>query len=416
MRGGKESGLKITDIEVITLCFRYPSGEGFQFAGGYCDARLSCLVRVCTDGGVTGIGSVYSHPELVRSIVEGQLRDLLVGEDPQNVETLWQRSYGITRWYGRKGAAVSALGGVDMALWDIRGKAAGKPVYELLGATRNQVPAYASALLWKDDIAELVREAKEHLRRGFRAMKTRLGRCYEYDVEAARSLRQAVGPGVRLMIEGNGRYNLPQAVGIAATYHDIGAFWFEEPFPPEDVAAYKALHPAVGIPLAAGENEFCLQGFRELVDGGYIDILQPDASRSGGITECHRVGMLAVERSMPIATHTWSDAVALVANMHLIAALPTGLTVEIDSTGNGLIDNLLAERLRVSDGQVMLPSGPGLGIQLSEDAVERYTLERSAPVPPGIYSDMVFGAGNYTPAPPYDQYDRCRMQSSVSVL
>ena len=103
----------------------------------------------------------------------------------------------------------------------------------------------------------------------------------------------------------------------------------------------------VGVPLAAGENEFGLQGFRELAEGGYIDILQPDASRAGGITECYRVGMLAAERSLPVATHTWSDAVALVANMHLVAALPTALTVEIDSTGNGLVDNLLAEPLQV---------------------------------------------------------------------
>jgi L-alanine-DL-glutamate epimerase-like enolase superfamily enzyme len=176
--------LKITSIEVITLRYPYPAGKGFHFAGGYCDARLSCLIKVSTDGGITGIGSAYSHPELVRSIVEGQLQDLFVGEDPTNVEKLWLAGYTVTRWYGRKGSAVSALGGVDTALWDIRGKIAGKPVYQLLGAERHQVAAYASALLWKDDPTELANEAEDHLARGFRGMKTRLGRNYEYDSAA----------------------------------------------------------------------------------------------------------------------------------------------------------------------------------------------------------------------------------------
>ena len=195
--------MKISDIEVITLCHQYPPGEGFWFAGGYCNGRLSSLIQVRTDDGVSGIGSVYSHPELVRTVVEGQLRDLLVGEDPLAVEDLWERSYNVTRWYGRKGAAISALGGVVIALWDIRGKVAGKPIYKLLGGERDRVPAYASALLWKDDPADLGREASQFLEEGFRAMKTRLGRNYAYDCTALGIVRRVIGPCNRLMIEGN---------------------------------------------------------------------------------------------------------------------------------------------------------------------------------------------------------------------
>ena len=138
--------MKITNLEVANLLFTYPPGKEFNYAGGCCTGRLSSLIRVTTDSGTEGIGSVYSNPELVRVIVEHQLRDLLVGEDPLEVESIWEKSCRVTRWYGPKGAAMSALGGVDIALWDIRGKAAGQPIYQLLGARHDAVPAYASGL------------------------------------------------------------------------------------------------------------------------------------------------------------------------------------------------------------------------------------------------------------------------------
>lgn len=394
--------MRITQIEVVPLRYEYPVGQGFQFAGGYCNGRLSCLVFVHSDAGLTGVGSVYSHPALVTSIIEEHLQPMLLGQDPLQVEQLWERCYRLTRWYGRKGVAVSALGGIDTALWDIRGKAAGKPIFELLGAKRARVPAYASALLWKDAPAELGKEAARHLSEGFRGVKMRLGRSYEYDLNAVRIVREAIGPHSRLMIEGNARYNLSQAERIAADYRTAGVFWLEEPFTPEDIDSYLALHPGVGIPLAAGENEFGLQGFRELVDRRIVDIVQPDCSRTGGISECRRIGLLAEQHGLSVATHSWSDAVAIVANMHVIASLANGITVEIDRTGNALIDDLLATPLQIQDGEVALPPGPGLGIELNPTALERFRMPKGVPVPDGNYSDMVFGRGYFTPAGPYD--------------
>ena len=394
--------MKITTIEVITLRHEYPAGQGFQFAGGYCNGRLSCLVLVHTDAGLTGLGSVYSHPGLVTSIVEDHLQPVLLNQNPLQVEQLWDCCYRLTRWYGRKGVALSALGGIDTALWDIRGKVAGKPISELLGGNRRHVPAYASALLWKDTPDELGREAARYLAQGYRAMKMRLGRSYEYDRAAVRIVREVIGPDNRLMIEGNARYNVAQAERIAADYRAAGVFWLEEPFPPEDLDSYLALRPKVGLPLAAGENEFGLQGFRELVDRGIVDILQPDCSRAGGITECRRIGALAAEHGLRVATHTWSDAVALVANMHLVASLPTGITVEIDRTANPFIDELLVAPLRVVDGEVAVPQGPGLGIELDLPALARFRLPKGVPLPDGNYSDMVFGRDYFTPAGPYD--------------
>jgi len=394
--------LKIAEIEVITLLYRYPEGKGFWYAGGYCSGRLSSLVKVRTDNGLSGIGSVYSHPTIVRTIIEEHLQDMLVGADPLETERLWDLAYSVTRWYGRKGAAVSALGGVDTALWDIRGKAAGKPIYKLLSAERDSVPAYASALLWREDPTQLGDEAGRLLDEGFQAMKMRLGRNFDYDCAALHVVRDTIGKENRLMIEGNARYSLEQAERMGRQFQNRCVYWFEEPFPPEDTDDYLALRAKVDVPLAAGENEFGVQGFRELLDRKMVDIVQPDCSRAGGITECRRIGQLAAQRGLRVATHTWSDAIALVSNMHVIASLSNGATVEIDRTGNGLIDDLLAEPLKVAEGKVALPKSPGLGIELDDEAVKRYTLPRGAPVPDGNYSDMVFGGGYWTPAEPYE--------------
>ena len=393
--------MRITDVRVVNLLYHYPEGRGFQYVGGVATGRLTSLIRVSTDAGLEGIGSAYSHPDMVRTVVEGNLRDLLIGDDALDTETLWHKMYRITRWYGRKGAAMSALGAVDTALWDIRGKALGQPVHKLLGATRDRVPAYASALLWKDDVGELVEEARLHWAGGFRAFKMRLGRDWDYDRSAVRAVREALGADARLMVDGSMRYAPAIALRLARELEAMGVYWFEEPFAPEEIDRYTELRPQVSIPLAAGENEFGLQGFRELIRAGAVDIVQPDCSRSGGVSECRRIGLLAQEAGLRVATHTWSDAVALAANLHLIASLANGITVEVDRTGNPFIDDLLVEPLVVREGEMAVPDRPGLGIELNEEVVEAYSIAPGEPIPDGSYSDMVFGAQHYVAVPPY---------------
>ena len=383
--------MKIRDIEVINLRFGYSPERRFRYAGGVCTGRLTSLVKVRTDEGIEGIGSVYSHPDLVRTIIENQLRPFLLGENPLEIERIWDRCYVLTRWYGRKGAAMSALGGVDIALWDIKGKAEGKRVCDMIGTARNRVPAYASGLLWKDAAEELQEEAQRHLEAGFRGMKMRLGRNRNYDLAGLRAVREAVGGDVRLMVDGNARYTLEEARSMAPAFRDAGIFWLEEPFAPENPSAFKALRPALhGIPLAAGENEFGFQGFSELIDGEVVQIAQPDCCRCGGLSEALRIASHALQCGVRIAPHTWSDAVALTANMHLVAATSDALTVEVDRTGNPFIDDLLVAGPRIDRGFAVLPKGPGLGIELDEDVVARHTVQRGELTPPGNYSDMAF--------------------------
>ncbi|MFN0050630.1 MAG: mandelate racemase/muconate lactonizing enzyme family protein [Planctomycetales bacterium] len=380
--------MKIDRIETINLRFEY--ANGFTYAGGKCTGRLTSLVLVHGDGGQVGIGTAYSHPALVHMIVQQQLAPLLVGEDPTEVERIWDRMYRVTRWYGRKGVAMSALGAIDTACWDLRGKAQGKPVWSLFGGRQPRCPAYASALLWKEP-PDLAEEAARLIARGFRRVKMRLGRGPDRDRAAVNAVRQAIGSDCDLMCDGSMRYSPGEARSLGEYLAAQRVFWFEEPFQPEDLDAYAAFRGTVDVPLAAGENEFGFQGFRELIRTRAVDIVQPDACRCGGISEVKRVADLAHAAGLRVATHSWSDAVAIVANAHVVSAVPNGLTVEVDQTGNPFVDELLEEPLSISDGVLALSDRPGLGIELNRTVVERYRMADPLTIPDGSYSDMVFG-------------------------
>jgi len=380
--------MKIDHIETIHLRFEY--ADGFTYAGGKCTARVTTLVRVHTDDGRVGTGSVYSHPGLVELVIKQQLEPLLKGDDPADIGALWTKMYQITRWFGRKGAAMSALGGIDTACWDLLGQAKNQPVHQLLGGGKSSCPAYASALLWKE-VPELANEAGELISRGFRRVKMRLGRGNDYDRPAVLAVRKAIGNQCDVLCDGSMRYTLEQARELGKFLAEQRVFWFEEPFEPEALEDYAALRGTIGVPLAAGENEFGLQGFRELLRTNAVDIIQPDACRCGGISEVVKSARLAATYGVKFAPHTWSDAVTVLANAHVVASHENGITVEIDQTGNPFIEDLLLEPLKVTDGQLQLSSAPGLGIQLDEAVVNRYRMADPFAIPNGVYSDMMFG-------------------------
>jgi D-galactarolactone cycloisomerase len=397
--------MKIEQIEVLNLHFDYPGRAGYRYAGGTVTSRVTSLIRIHTDGPHTGIGAAYSHPDLVKLIVERHLAPHLVGRDPAPVEEIWELMYLLTRWYGRKGAALSALGGIDIALWDLRGKAADKPVYELLGSERDSAPAYASGLFWTDNVDQLAEEAARHTSNGFQRVKMRLGRNPEYDLAAVDAARRGAGEGSEVIVDGSHRYSLAGAERMGNDLAARGVYWFEEPFAPEDIDAYVAVRPKIQVPLAAGENDFGVQGFREMIRAGALDVVQPDACRAGGISEVIRIGQMAHEAGLGVGTHTWSDAVALIANAHVVASLPNGLTVEVDQSKSPFIDELLVEPLRVEAGRLSLGRAPGLGIELNESVVERLAASYPELMPDGNYSDLIFGPEHYSVAPPYETVD-----------
>ena len=393
--------MKICEVEVYTLRFTYPVEERFEFAGGLCTGRLTSIVRVKTDDGLEGVGSTYSHPQLVRTIIQDHLAPFLMGKNPLEIQNLWKQNQRLTQWYGRKGAPLSALGAIDIALWDIAGKAKGVPVSKLLGAVTDRVPVYASGLLWRDDLHELREVAQQYLDLGFRAMKMRLGKNYSYDIEAVQQVRDVIGPDRRLMVDGNARYSLEGAKRVTPVFDELNVFWFEEPFQPDNLADFRELRRHTKTPLAAGENEFGLQGFEALVTNEAVDILQPDTCRTGGITEGVRIAKMAEDNGLKIAPHTWNDAVALAANLHFAASCKNALTVEMDQTGNRFLNELLRTKLVVEDGFLRVPTEPGLGIELDEDVLQRYAIDPNLPIPGGNYCDMVFGVSHYRETTPY---------------
>jgi D-galactarolactone cycloisomerase len=204
-------------------------------------------------------------------------------------------------------------------------------------------------------------------------------------------VRKAIGERSDLMCDGSMRYSLEAARSLGKFLADQRVFWFEEPFEPEAIDDYAALRGTIDVPLAAGENEFGLQGFRELLRAGMVDIVQPDASRAGGISEVKKVADLAAACGVRVAPHSWSDAVAIVANAHVMAAAANGVTVEMDQTRNPFSEELLVEPLRVVDGELQLSDAPGLGIALDASVVRRYRLADPFALPDGSYSDMAFG-------------------------
>ena len=394
--------MKIDHIECINLRFEYPEGGGFRYSAGICTARVTTLVLVHTNTGHTGIGSCYTHPGLARLVIQHQLAPLLIGRDPREVEDLWQMMYGLTLWYGRKGAALSALGALDGAFWDLRGKSLDEPVWRLLGGEGSTCPAYASALLWNEPEA-MAAETSAHIAKGFRRMKMRLGQGEERDIDTVRAVRAAIGSDYDLMVDAGMRLNVPLAQRIGKVLKENSVFWFEEPFTPEDLESYVALQGTVDVPIAAGENEFGTQGFRDLIEQSAVNIVQPDASRCGGLSETWRVAQMANAAGIGVATHTWSDAVTVIANAHVVSAMPNGITVEVDQTGNPFIEDLLVEPLQINDGQLQLSDAPGLGIELNTEVVEKYRMADPLHMPDGRYSDMTFGAEYYTPAGAYQE-------------
>jgi L-rhamnonate dehydratase len=369
--------VRITDVEAIVL--RQP-----EIDEGIADGSQDDLVvRVHTDEGIVGIGEVDSSPEVCKAIIEARgshkialgLRELLIGEDPAD-EALWDKMYRGVIFYGRRGAAIHAISGIDIALWDIRGQAAGKPVCELLGVVvHDRIRAYASRLM--PDTADEVTAAVEELKGShFTAIKLGwgpLGQDPAHDVELARAAKAAAGDGVEILIDAGLGYRADAvaATRVARELEALGIYWLEEPFEPDEYEAYAELSDGVDIPIAAGEQDVTTWGFRELIDRGHVDILQPDVTRCGGITETLRIAKLGAERGLKTVPHAWKSGIIKAASLHVNAVLPDALFQEYCVAQTPINTRLTNELLPIeSDGCVAVPTAPGLGVTLNDDVLQ----------------------------------------------
>jgi len=372
--------VKITKVEAMVLTCHLD--KPIMDATYTLPHRSAVLVKVDTDEGLSGIGEAAyfgGPPMITKTIIEKELQEYLLGEDPLNVERLWEKMYQGSIKHGRKGVVVAGMSGIDIALWDIKARAAKMPLYKLLGGCYEQIRAYASAGFYAPDkgVKELTAEMASYVKEGFTAVKMKIGRLSPAeDVARVKAVREAIGDDIDLLVDANNAYTSYQAIKIARKMEDSNIFWFEEPVPAEDIVGSAAVAAAIDTPLAAGENEFTRYGFRDLIINKAIDIAQPDVTWCGGITEAKKIAALASAWSIICVPHSFSSAIALVANLNFSASIPNSLFQEFDRNYNPLRENLLRDPITINrDGYIELTDKPGLGVELDESVVKKYRVD-----------------------------------------
>jgi len=370
--------MKIREIRAVGLRGATPKGGWSNEIQP--DDCVHTLIAVLTDAGVTGLGSVYTSDHLVRGALQA-LEPLYRGETALEPERVSEKLHQHTFWLGRGGAITHTISGIDIALWDILGQATGQPVGRLLGGRyRERVRPYASLLM---QAPQPLRERLVHLKeQGFRAFKIGWGPfgrvSHALDEAIVRAAREAIGPDNLLMVDagGSNAYWQPGykwALRTAQMLANYDVAWFEEALRPDAFADYIALRRAAALPIAGGEVLTRRQSFQTWIEAGAFDIVQPDVTKVGGISEERRIGWMAQEHGIRFIPHGWNTAVGLAADLQLVSAFADTDLVEY-LTGSPFIDEIVANRWQLdADGMLAIPDAPGLGVTFDRDALAKYT-------------------------------------------
>lgn len=388
--------MKITNVQAI--CLKYPYEHPIADGCTPCAARSSVLVRVDTNTQLYGLGEAVTFGgslDAMKVIVEKQLAPLLVGEDPLDIERLWNKMVWNNWAAGRRGMVMGGISGVDIALWDLLGKAAGMPLYRLLGANTHRVQGYASAGFYAPgkELGDLERELEGYCALGFSDFKMKIGRVrgmvssplrymnqggwtFTFEQDAARiaAARRIIGPTARLMVDMNCTWDPDTVVASEQLFSEYGVYWIEEPTRSDDVRSYARIAASLKSTLVAGiESEQGLARYSELVEMGAMDVVQANLGWAGGITEGRRIAALALAHGKMFTPHTFFSAVLNAANVHFAASLPNVPFVECELNPNPLRTDLLKQELEV-DGEMcfLLPNRPGLGIEVDWEKAEKY--------------------------------------------
>ena len=379
--------MKIRDIVLHVL--KSPLAEPFAFSQGWVRQRSATLVEVITDQGVSGWGEAFAQglepPEIAATVIDRALRPLLVDADPLDTEVLWHRMYHLTRDYGRKGSVVAAISAVDIALWDIAGKVHGVPVHVLLGgAFRTRVQPYATGfyrIQGQGEAGRLADEALRHHAAGFSHMKVKLGYGVADDIACMGAIGRAIeGKPITLMVDTNHAYGRAEALRLGRALADYDLRWYEEPVAPEDVQGYAEMRSKLTMPIAGGENEHTLFGFRDLFAANAVDVAQPDIGSCGGFSAARHIATLAQAHGVAVNPHVWGSAVAQAASLQLIAALPVAHhslyaqepVLEYDRSSHPFREQLVRQPIEMVNGWVEIPTRPGLGIEIDRATLDRF--------------------------------------------
>ncbi len=341
------------------------------------------LIVVETDEGIIGYGEVDTSPLVGKAVIDAYmshgtcygLREVVVGMDPFDHEQIWNDMWSKTYYYGRTGPVMHVMSGIDMALWDIMGKATGKPVHKLLGGSYcDKVRAYASALM--PDTPDAVKAVVEkQATDGFTAIKLGwgpLGYDVKYDVELVKTARKAAGDQMEIMIDIGKRYRLRDAMYAAKAMEQQNIYWLEEPLPAEDLKGYRRLAEYSPVRIATGEEESGRRAFARLINETNIDVVQPDISRCGGLTEAKKIATIAADANILCIPHAFKTGVLVAASIHLVAAIPHAPFLEFSVTESGIRKELLTNPFVQKDGFIDVPTSPGLGIEINPDVINKF--------------------------------------------
>ena len=369
--------MKITRVETIYLRQTEVKEQ--------CDSgQDALLVRVETDAGITGIGEVDSNPMAAKGTIDGVfshttatgLAQAVIGEDPFETEKIWHKMYRANIYGGRRGVGFHAMSGIDLALWDIKGKALKQPVWKLLGGGfHKKIRCYASSLFGSTPkkTGELARRYRDQ---GFTAVKfgwDPMGQDEKTDIALVREARKGLGDGPDLMIDAGLVWDSKTALQRARAFREHNIFWLEEPLRPDDYEGYRRLAEATEVRIAAGEEESSRQTFIELMDRGRIDVVQVDLTRCGGFTEAIKIAALAWDRGLPVANHGFTTYVNVTAALHWLNSIPNALICEfVAEEETNLREAITKQKLRARDGFLEIPDAPGLGIELDDEAIRKY--------------------------------------------
>ena len=379
------SSVKITDVEAMVLKsaqeYSAPAGAEESHGIGY-----MLIIKVTTDNGFTGYSDVETQPHVGKAAIDAPaggagmidgLRQALIGEDPFEVERLWHKMYKCSVYYGRRGAAIQALSGVDNCLWSIIGQAVKQPIYKLLGAHwRSKVRAYASTLF--RPTPEAMSEAcKGYVDQGFTAVKFGwgvFGQDPKLDVELVRAAREALGPERDLLIDPGWMVERTarETIRLVKSIEPFRPFFVEDCLPPEDYDGYAKLAAAVDTPIAAGEQESTHWGFRLLIERGKIDIVQPDLTRCGGLTTGRRIAHMAEDHNIGLIPHAWSSDLLTATTLQFLAYIKKAYFIEFNVSTGEISRQLARNPITMKDGYVEIPNRPGTGIDVDESVLEKY--------------------------------------------
>jgi len=358
--------IRITELKFLHL--RYPAmmprKRNGTIASGGGPAGMTQL-ELYTDAGIVG-RSIYGGG---REILTGELMPRIAGMNPFHIEAIWDRMYRYNRKPVAKGPYISAMGAIDIAVWDIIGKALNRPVCEVLGVFSDRIRVYAAGGYYEEGkgVRELVKEMEDYVSEGFRAVKMKIGgESMEVDTERVRAVREAIGANIDLMIDANNRWTAPEAIRFGHLVEKYNPFWFEEPVEADDFAGCVEVRKKLSIPIAAGENEFTRWGARDLITANAVDIVQCDTVLAGGISEGRKIAALASAFHLRMSPH--GDPHMAV---HLMASLPNALIMETYPAVESQY-NLALPLFPVKDGYIEVPKKPGLGIDPDPDMVKKY--------------------------------------------